>query len=354
MSFTVEQDGVAQTFTFAAGQTQATFTFTAPDNGGQGTNGSTTVEIVDLVSYDVGTQHTASALLIDAWTPIQVVMQTVLPAMEGQEIQYTFTRDHTDGPLTIFWRLSPFGSATDGADFIYASDQNYGTLTFADGQDTGTITFDTIEDGAYEGLPPILAFQEYFPNETFSLEFVGGDGSNGWIGTIAEPNGNIATIMDRDPPPPPPAITTVGIAVLDPNAPHSEFGYELTEGEQLALTFYRWGGDISQALSVNFGFNGSDAGAPLVQGDFAVMVFADEQILDIPLNNDGGSLTFEAGLSTLTMLISIIDDGEAEQGFETLIVSTQPSDGDPLVPSYLPDIARGTVVVNIQDALIDA
>ena len=187
--------------------------------GVKGTNGRTIVEIVDLVSYDVGTQHTASALLIDAWPPIQVVMQTVLPAMEGQEIQYTFTRDHTDGPLTISWRLSPFGSATDGADFIYASDQNYGTLTFADGQDTGTITFDTIEDGAYEGLPPILAFQEYFPNETFSLEFVGGDGSNGWIGTIAEPNENIATIMDRDPPPPPPAITTVGIAVLDPNAP---------------------------------------------------------------------------------------------------------------------------------------
>ena len=202
---------------------------------------------------------------------------------DGGPAEFTVTLSTTSGQaVTVDYRTANV-TALAGSDYTAAS----GTLVIDAGETTGTITVEVVDDGVIEG-----------DDETFTVTLSGASGA-----TIVDGEGvGVGTIEDDDAVEPPPELPTLEIddvTVSEDGGP-AEFTVTLSTTSGQAVTVdYRTANVTALA--------GSDYTAA------------------------SGTLVIDAGETTGTITVEVVDDGVIEGDDETFTVTLSGASGATIV-----------------------
>ncbi len=274
-----------QQLTFAAGQTVATITVVTNDDGNVESDESFPVLLAGGVDYTVDPVNNGSTAIIhdNDVAPLVSVAATDgagTETIDGTDFTFTFSRTgSTSSALTVNYSIfpAPVDGAAPGVDFPAQT----GTITFAAGSSTAVLQFSAIDDAIIENT------------ELFSVVVGVGAGYQ-----VDFPNASAGgSITDDDAFPP--AVVSLTPATV-----------ETTEGDSLAFTFTRSGGNLAAPLTINYVVNDGPplGGATRADGDFSYASGMQQ-------------LTFAAGQTVATITVVTNDDGnvETDESFPVLL-----------------------------------
>lgn len=275
--------------TFAAGESTATLILRGRDENVAESAESAKFNIVPAPAYLVASNAGATITLRDGASPdapagkpiVSVVASIAVASEDGDEGEFTLSRDNGTGPLAVSWNWSSLASGGDyqigvvrPGGTVFTSRPN--AIAFEPGETVIRLRLRPTDDSAEEG------------NENATLNLAASDDY-----TVRSSAASASIrIDDNDLTGNKPVVT---IIATDAHA---------TEGGDTAtMTLYRTG-DLSDTLFVPLNWGGS-AGA----GDV----------------NRPGSAFFEQGSATATITLTAIDDSIAE-GDESLSATVVPND----------------------------
>lgn len=229
-------------------------------------------------SYSIGSPSTATCLIYDNGVAPTINVSATQDAAEGgQNGVFTFTRDITTGSLTVYWSLNQTAStAVPGSDF--SSPATSGSVTFSSGASSVTLNVVPIDDSLVEGTESVV----------LRLQSASGSGSSYLLGTASSAS---VLVTDND------VAATINVAATENAAEPSQSGYftfirDVTSG---SLTVYY---SIDQMAST--ATTGTDYTGP----------------------STSGSVTFSAGVASVTLNVVPVDDTLVE-GTESVVLRLQ-------------------------------
>jgi len=248
-----------------------------------------TVTLIDPNTNLAGASASAT-IVNDDLTP-EFSIDSVVSDVEGNSGLTTFTvtvtRDgETAGTNTVTWAVTPgVDNPVDGADFDFGQPQS-GTLTFAPGDETQDITFEVKGDIEVED------------DETFTVTLSGATG-----GAIINPDAASATVtIEND--------DTPLVLTIEATPAQQDEGDSGTTAFEFTVT--RAGGDLTQALDVDYQIGGDIDGDDIASSNFPT-----------------GTVTFLANQSTAVITVDVVGDFLVELDETLLITLIDPTTNTP-------------------------
>ena len=283
-------DGGSGMVTFAAGDTEQTLSLATMDDSVNEEDETVEVTLTDGATYDLGTPSTATGTIANNALPeLSVSDESAVEGDTGDSvtIQFTVTLDPTAAsPVTVEWATAD-GTARAGTDYTAGS----GSLRFDVGDTTRTVSVPVTGDNMDE------------PNETFTVTL-----SNAVGATLGRAVGTGTIVDDEDAP---------RASITDAGA--------MTEGETLAFPV-RLSHPSAKPVTVRCVLGG--------------MATRNEDYTD----SCADTVTFPAGVTTQTILLTTMDDGLDETD-ETVVVTLVDPD-DPAWDLGTPSTATGMIMDN--------
>jgi hypothetical protein len=273
------------TVTFGAGNSTATVTVDPTPDITAEADETVILTLAAGTGYNVVEPSSATGTIVDDDVVVTVAVSPLAVNEDGpSNLVYTFTRNDSDGPLTVNFTIN--GTALFNADYTQSGADTFvppnGTVTFADGALTTTVTVDPVSDMAVE------------PDETVILTVAPGTGYN-----VGAPSSATGTILNDD--------TDVSVAVAPSSTDEDGAG-------NLVFTFTRVG-VTTGALTANFTINGTAT----FNTDYT-------QTGATTFTPPTGTVDFAAGSSTATVTVDPTPDTEVEPD-ETVILTVAPGTG---------------------------
>jgi hypothetical protein len=280
---------VSGTVSFAAGETSKTITVATTDDAAVESAETLTVSLSSPSANTTISTATATGTINDNDVAVSFsISGPAIAVIEGSQAVFTVTKTGATSSTFGVNFTTADGTAVVGSDYVAAN----GILTFAPGETSKQITINIIDDTLQEAIWP-------GGSEQFQVQLSGATG----VATVSNASAN-ATIIDNE----------ASISILGPLP-------TATEGQPLTFLITRSG---YQASVVSVSYTTSN-GTAMSGTDYTAR---------------SGTLTFQAGQTSLSVTVPTIDDSAFESQESVNFALSVPTNGGYLSAG---GVATGTI-----------